>query len=125
MTDGPRIAPLAPADWPPEMKGALAALHPPAPRHPVPSRAEGRPKGLNVLGMLAHHPELATAYHSFCGHALYGTTLAQRQRELIVLRVASVRESEYEWAQHAVIAGDVGLDDAEVARIRTGPDADG
>jgi alkylhydroperoxidase family enzyme len=107
------------------MRDAIAALRPEHPRHEFPPRRDDRPKGLNVLGMLAHHPELATAYHSFCGHALYGTTLTQRQRELIVLRVATVRDSEYEWAQHAIIAGDVGLDDAEVARIRSGPEADG
>ena len=123
MSDRP--LPLPVAEWPAEMRQAIAALRPEHPRHPFPPRRDDRPTGLGVLGMLAHHPQLATAYHSFCGHALYGTTLTQRQRELIVLRVATVRGSEYEWAQHAVIAGDVGLDDAEVERIRTGPDADG
>jgi alkylhydroperoxidase family enzyme len=125
VTDGPRIAPLAPADWPPEMKGALAALHPPAPRHPFPSRAEGRPKGLNVLGTLALHPQLATAFHTFNGHILFATTLTTRQRELLVLRVATVRGSAYEWAQHVVLADDVGLSPEEVDRIAAGPDAPG
>ena len=125
MTDAPRIAPLAPGDWPPEMKGALAALHPPAPRHPFPSRAEGRPKGLNVLGTLALHPQLATAFHTFNGHILFGTTLTARQRELLVLRVAAVRGSAYEWAQHLVLAGDVGISAEEVERIAGGPLADG
>ena len=30
-----------------------------------------------------------------------------RQRELLVLRLATVRSSAYEWAQHAVLASDV------------------
>jgi alkylhydroperoxidase family enzyme len=123
MTDRPLPLPLG--EWPPEMRQAIAALRPEHPRHPFPPRRDDRPKGLNVLGMLAHHPQLATAYHSFCGHALYGTTLTQRQREIIVLRVATVRSSEYEWAQHAVIAADVGLDRDDVARVAAGPDADG
>jgi alkylhydroperoxidase family enzyme len=104
------------------MRAALAALRPPNPRLPFPS-SEGRPKGLNVLGTLALHPALATAYHTFNGHVLFSTTLSARQRELLVLRVAALRDAEYEWAQHAVIAGDVGLSTDEVAAIAAGPSA--
>src|SRR5258708_36540419 len=111
--------------WPAERKGALAALRPPTPRLPFPPAREGRPKGLNVLGTLARYPELATAFHTFNGHVLFATTLTARQRELIVLRVASVRDAAYEWAQHAVLAGDVGIDAAELERIVTGPAASG
>jgi alkylhydroperoxidase family enzyme len=107
------------------MSEALAALRPAHPRHPFPSRKEGRPKGLHVLGTLARHPQLARAYHTFNGHVLFATTLSPRQRELLVLRVAAVRRSEYEWAQHAVLAGDAGITEEEVARLAVGPDAPG
>ncbi len=123
--DGPRLRPLPPAEWPPEMRDALAALRPANPRHPFPERGGDRPKGLNVLGTLAHHPALTRAYHTFNGHVLFGTTLSVRQRELVVLRVAAVREAEYEWAQHVVLARDAGIDDDEVARVAGGPDAPG
>jgi alkylhydroperoxidase family enzyme len=106
------------------MGAALAALRPSAPRHPFPKR-DGRSKGLNVLGMLAWHPELAKAFHTFNGHILFGTTLTPRQRELLVLRVAAVRHSDYEWAQHVAMAADAGLDEDEIARIAQGPDAPG
>jgi alkylhydroperoxidase family enzyme len=106
------------------MKDALAALLPDRPRHPRPA-TEGRPKGRNILGTLAQHVELATAYHTFNGHVLFATSLSLRQRELLVLRVAAVRDAEYEWAQHAVLADDVGITEDEVARIREGADADG
>ena len=46
--DGPRLAPLAPKQWPAEMRGALAALRPAHPRHPLPRQDDERPKGLNV-----------------------------------------------------------------------------
>jgi len=124
-TDGHRIPPLPPAAWPEAMREALAALRPPAPRHPLPERRADRPKGLNVLGTLAQHPDLARAFHTFNGHVLFATTLSVRQRELLVLRVAAVRRAEYEWAQHVVLAGEAGIDDAEVARIAEGPDAPG
>ena len=107
------------------MAEALAALRPPAPRHPFPARDASRPKGLNALGLLAHHPALTTAYHHFNGHVLFATTLTPRQRELLVLRVAVQRDAAYEWAQHAVLAGDAGITDEELDRVRSGPSAEG
>jgi 4-carboxymuconolactone decarboxylase len=102
------------------MRDALAALRPPEPRHPLPERGGDRPKGLNVLGTLAHHPALTRAYHTYNGHVLFATTLSERQRELLVLRVAAVRQCDYEWAQHVVLGRDVGLDGDEIARIAAG-----
>jgi alkylhydroperoxidase family enzyme len=120
-----RLAPIPPGEWPEGMKDALAALFPPNPRHPFPPRDPSRPKGLNVLGFLAHHPDLATAYHHFNGHILFASTITPRQRELVVLRVAARRDAAYEWAQHARMAGDAGLAPEEVERIRVGTLADG
>lgn len=125
MTDGPRITPLPPQEWPAEMQEALAALLPPDPRHPLPGRRKDRPKGLNVLGTLARHPALTRAYHTFNGHVLFATTLSPRQRELLILRVAAVRRAAYEWAQHVILGRDAGLDDDEIARVAQGPDAPG
>src|SRR5437660_3060473 len=106
------------------MREALAAMRPAHARHPV-FRTEGRPKGLNALGTLARHPELTRAYHTFNGHLLFASTLSVRQRELVVLRVAAVRQAEYEWRQHAVLARDADLSDVEVTRVAAGPDAEG
>jgi alkylhydroperoxidase family enzyme len=119
------MTPLAPGEWPAAMRDALAALRVENPRHPFPARDPDRPKGLNVLGTLAHHPELAKAFHTFNGHILFSTTLEPRQREVLVLRVAAVREAEYEWAQHVVLAGDAGLTAEDIERIAEGPGAEG
>lgn len=121
----PRIRPLPPAEWADAMREALAALRPPEPRHPLPTRGGDRPKGLNALGTLARHPALTRAFHTFNGHVLFASTLSARQRELLVLRVAAVRDAAYEWAQHVVLAGDAGLDGDEIARIAEGPGAPG
>lgn len=115
-----RIAPIPPREWPEGMRAALAALRPPDAHLPA-LRREGGPKGLNVLGTLAWHPQLARAFHTFNGHILATSTLSPRQRELLVLRVAALRGSDYEWRQHAVIASDAGISDQEVARVRAGP----
>jgi len=116
-----RLEPLPPGEWPPGMTDAIAALRPPNPRYPYPSRDPSRPKGLNALGMLAHHPELTTAYNHFNGHILFASTITPRQRELLVLRVAVLREADYEWAQHAVLAGDAGINETELKSVRSGP----
>jgi alkylhydroperoxidase family enzyme len=120
-----RVDPIGPDEWPPEMSEALAALRPPNPRHPFPPRDPSRPRGLNALGLFAHHPALATAYHHFNGHVLFASTITPRQRELLVLRVAALRDATYEWEQHAVLAGDTGITPSEVDRIKAGPDAEG
>jgi alkylhydroperoxidase family enzyme len=107
------------------MAAAVGALRPAHARLPFPKQDPDRPKGRNALGTFAHHPELTTAFHTFNGHVLFGTTLSMRQRELLVLRVAARRECEYEWLQHVVLAGDAGLSDDEVARAADGPGAGG
>jgi alkylhydroperoxidase family enzyme len=119
-----RIPPLPPEEWSPAMRAAIAALRPDNARLPA-MRREGRPKALNALGTLARHPELAHAFNVFNGHLLFSSTLSERQRELVVLRVAALRQSEYEWRQHAVLAGDVGIDTEEIARVAEGPQAAG
>jgi alkylhydroperoxidase family enzyme len=107
------------------MREALAALRPANPRHPFPPARADRPKGLNALGLLAHHPQLTTAFHTLVGHVLFGSTLTPRDRELLVLRVAALRDAAYEWEQHVILAGDAGLTPEEIARVADGPDADG
>jgi alkylhydroperoxidase family enzyme len=106
------------------MRDALAPLRPPT-QPPPSATGRARPKGLNVLGTFAHHPELTAAFMTFNAHVLLASTLSDRQRELVILRVASLRNASYEWAQHVILAGDVGIDEAEVADVATGPDAPG
>jgi len=127
-TDRPkrRVAPIRPREWPPGMQEAMVAAYRPAnPRHPVPPRDPKSPQGLNVMGVLAYHPQLTEAFNHLITHALYFSALTPRHRELLVLRVAHRRDAVYEWAQHVYQAGIVGISDEEVARIRVGPNAKG
>lgn len=124
--DGPpRIRPLPPEQWSREMHRAMAALRPPDASPASAPRGQDRPKGLNVLGTLARHPALTRAFFTFNGHLLSGSTLTARQRELLVLRVARLRDCAYEWAQHVVLAQDAGLTRGEIDRIADGPEARG
>jgi alkylhydroperoxidase family enzyme len=107
------------------MQNALVAMSPPTPRHyvPPPGGRPDRPKSPNMMGAFAYHPDLAQAFFSFNGHALYGTTLSLRQRELLVLRIAAVRESPYLWAHHLVYKDEASLTDDDIAAIGFGPNA--
>lgn len=121
-SDEARITPLPPGEWPEEMRAAIAAIRPSNPRQPMPPRDPSRPKGLNVLGTFARYPALAQAFHTLTGHVLFGTALAPRERELLILRVATVRGSTYEWKQHVVLATDAGITSEEIDRIAAGAD---
>jgi len=120
-----RIEPIPVREWPEQMREAMAALRPPNPRHPLPAPDPNRPKALNALGTFARHPELARAFNTFNGHVLFASHLSPRQRELLVLRVATLRDCEYERRQHEVLAVDTGLTPEEIGRIAAGPRASG
>jgi alkylhydroperoxidase family enzyme len=125
MTDG-RLQPIPPTEWSRELtEGLRDAYRPSNPRHPVSPLDPSSPKGLNAMGVLAHHPELTNAYNRLIRHALYFTTISIRQRELLILRVAHLRDSQYEWAQHVYQAGVAGIASDEVTRVRVGPSAEG
>ena len=64
--ESPRLTPLPPNEWSKGAGAALAPLLPPTGR----PQGEGRPKGLNALGVLARYPELALAYNTFSGQPL-------------------------------------------------------
>ena len=98
------------------MRDALAALRPPT--RATRSRRATRPaEGPERPRHVRPPPRPRPAFHTFNGHILFGTTLSPRQRELLVLRVAAVRDCEYEWAQHVVLAGDAGITDDEIAAV--------
>jgi AhpD family alkylhydroperoxidase len=116
-----RMRPLPVQNWPLEMREAMAAMTPPGHRRSLTS--DNRRQGANILGTLAHHPALAKAFFTLNGHLLRATTLPPRQRELVIMRTAVLRQCSYEWAQHVFLARDAGLSDLEIAWIAWGPDA--
>ncbi len=82
-------------------------------------------KPLNIHGVMAHHPKLLNAWWPLRQHAVSGGSLGPRAAELVILRVAVHLRSWYEWASHVDRARRVGLEASEIARVMSGPDADG
>ncbi|MGV0634819.1 carboxymuconolactone decarboxylase family protein [Mycolicibacillus trivialis] len=83
-----------------------------------------RVENMHLFATLGQHKRLLKAWLPFAGVLLRGK-LPKTDTELVILRVAHLRESEYELQHHRRIARSVGLDDAVQAAIFTGPDADG
>ncbi len=80
---------------------------------------------LNIFRTLAHHPKLLKRWLVFGNHILAKSSLPERDRELVILRIGWLCGSEYEWTQHVGIGKLAGLDDDDIARIAEGPEAEG
>ncbi len=78
---------------------------------------------LNIFRTLANHPKLMRSWLPFGGRLLQGSTLPERDRELVILRAAARCGSDYEWGQHVAIGRDAGLADEEIVAVgRSGTD---
>lgn len=86
----------------------------------------GGGKILNIFRTLAHAPKALTAFLGWGNYILSKrNALTPRDRELVILRTGYNCRSGYEWTQHKRIGLDCGLTEEEIARIKTGPDAEG
>lgn len=72
----------------------------------------------NSLMVIAHHPELALASLPLGKYLLVDSSLTERQKELIVLRVAWRYQSEYQWVQHVFTGRKIGMTDAEFEALQ-------
>ena len=77
---------------------------------------------LNIFRTLQHHPTLSEAWSGFGRYILAESTLPPRHREMTMLRIGWLCQSDYEFGQHARIARGVGMTDAEILAITRGPD---
>lgn len=92
------------------------------------ARVLGRRFGLRPLGLflvLGRHRPLFRAWLVFSSRLLRGTVLTRREVELVILRVAMLRDCAYELDHHLRLGRRVGLGDRELADLRTGSTAPG
>ena len=87
------------------------------------NRVGGR--DLNIFRVMMHHPDLTRRWTVFAGHVLQKQTLPPRDRELLILRIGWLNQAEYEWAQHVEIGKRSGISEAEIERVKEGPQAAG
>lgn len=106
----PRLEPLEKENWDEEVQKIFKPM-------------VGAGTVFNIFKTMAHHPELFRRWLVFANHVLFKSTVAARERELVILRIGYLCQANYEWTQHVKIGLDAGMTKDEVRRIATGPDA--
>ncbi|PKV82253.1 carboxymuconolactone decarboxylase family protein [Nocardia fluminea] len=117
----PRLAPLPVREWG-ETTRAMFRGHVKSADRYLTGEPDAPPMP-GILGVLAHHTELASAWLAYNGLLLERPTVDPRERELVILRVAWRSESDYEWAQHVRTATALGITAQQIEAVRYGPQA--
>jgi 4-carboxymuconolactone decarboxylase len=107
----PRIHPLPPGERDTESRVLIDGIG---------SSATG-----NTFDTLVRHPNLLRQWMPFTVALAVNGALPPRLRELAILRTGWLCRAEYEWGQHVVLARRVGISDEEIARAKSGPEAEG
>lgn len=90
------------------------------------ARVLGRRFGLKPLGLflvLGRHRPLFRSWLVFSSRLLRGKVLTRREVELVILRVAILRDCAYELDHHLRLGRRAGLGDRELDDLRTGSSA--
>jgi alkylhydroperoxidase family enzyme len=93
-----RLPYLDPADLAPEHKHLLS-------------------RNINLLRVLTHNPEAATAFHGVGMYIRHHSKLDPRLRELAILQVGWLARSPYEWSHHVKISYDFGVTDDDIKAL--------
>jgi 4-carboxymuconolactone decarboxylase len=73
---------------------------------------------LNVYKMFANLPATFAPFIQMA-HSIFDGTVDSRLLEIVILRVAALNKSEYQWHQHEQIASSIGISKQEIAEIKT------
>jgi 4-carboxymuconolactone decarboxylase len=108
----PRIPPLPEDEWDDDTEGLITA-----------SWFADRPtRGQNFFKTFVRHKELFRVWNDF-GRTVFNGHLHDRDRELLILRVAWLTRCRFEWASHEPVARRTGVTDQDIEGIVTGPAA--
>ena len=99
----PRLTPLEPAQRTQEQRELLVGIW-----------GEDVP---NLFSTVARHPALFRAWMPFCMQLLTESVFPPRERELLIIRTASLCGSAYELEHHLRFGADVGLSDRDLAAL--------
>lgn len=114
--DRPRIALVAPEDMNAEQRELLGVDL---------EAGELGQAGLSLFQLVVRHPEVLRRLKATGSFANRMTQIADRDRELMILRISWLYRSEFEWGQHYAQALDAGVTVEEAERVKVGHGADG
>jgi len=124
----PRIAPLQPADYPPDAYSLVKGEHAVAvgPQAAAQSGALDPSRPLSDhTATLMRHPDLYRAQMTYGLQLNLRSLLAPRDRELLILRTGWLCQAPFEWGEHVHIGKRIGLTSEEIERVTQGPEAAG
>ncbi|MGI8677430.1 MAG: carboxymuconolactone decarboxylase family protein [Jatrophihabitans sp.] len=87
--------------------------------------AVARTEPPNLFRTMARQPKLFRGWLRFAGRLMPGGTLPRRESELLILRVAHLRQCTYEFEHHVRLGRRAGVTTADVERVQAGPAAAG
>lgn len=73
---------------------------------------------LSVFQVLLRHPKLSKAMSDLLMTLLWGSSLDDRLRELVIMRLGWATGSDYEWTQHWRIARGTGISEEDLVALR-------
>jgi AhpD family alkylhydroperoxidase len=79
----------------------------------------------NLFLTLGRHRKLFRGWLRFAGRLMPGGMLPRRETELVILRVAHLRQCSYEFDHHVALGRRAGVTAEDVERVMAGPDAAG
>ncbi len=120
MAETERLSPLPMEQWDDGAKAVLPAY---LGRPELYTGPDARPMP-KVMGLLAHNAALGQGWLEFNALLAKSATVEARLRELIILRVAWVTRSAYEWRQHTRIGHHAGLTTEQLHAVPQGPAAE-
>lgn len=124
MSTGPRITPLPRDEWGEEEIAALRLAFGDQRADRLLDTGPDAQHMPNVLPTLLRHPALAGPFLTYNQVLMSAPTVAPRLRELMVLRVAWLTRSAYEWVQHVNLASRFEITAEDLEAIGCGADAD-
>jgi 4-carboxymuconolactone decarboxylase len=114
MPNQPRIPPLPEEEWDEDTERLIT----------VSWLADRPTRGQNFFKTFVRHKELFRVWNDF-GRTIFNGRLPDRDRELLILRVAWLTRCQFEWASHEPLARRVGVTEQNIDAVMIGPAAPG
>jgi alkylhydroperoxidase family enzyme len=126
MNEAMRVPPIRRDEWTAEIREILTSFGETYAKLGLSGDEREKDTLSPILSSVLQHPALARVFFPFARYLLLESTLDKRSSELLVVRVSWLWHSEYEWAQHSMIALRMGvLTDEELSRLEVGAHASG
>ena len=88
-----------------------------------PDNPDGRPR-MNLFRTMMHNTDLLDRWRVFGDYVNADDTISSRDKELLIMRLAWLYYSEYEWGAHYDAAINSGLTAEQIEQVKVGPESE-